>query len=105
MQFDFKKSLDLDLKNFGLTLWWIALGVEKYLMNYLTELGLILWYIGIRLEKYSGYLAGFELILWYIRLGLKKYWMNSDLFYYNQAEMLLEKYENLLELSVKQLII
>ena len=31
--------------------------------------------------------------------------MNSDLFYYNQAEMLLEKYEKLLELSVKQLVI
>ena len=30
--------------------------------------------------------------------------MNSDLFYYKQAEMLLEKYENLLELSVKQLV-
>ena len=31
--------------------------------------------------------------------------LNSDLFYHNQAEMLLEKYENLLELSVKQLVI
>ena len=31
--------------------------------------------------------------------------MNSDLFYYNQEEMLLEKYENLLELSVNQLVI
>ena len=27
-----------------------------------------------------------------------------DWFYYNQAGMLLEKYENLLELSVKQLV-
>ena len=31
--------------------------------------------------------------------------MNSHLFYYNQAEMLLEMYENLLELFVKQLVI
>ena len=31
--------------------------------------------------------------------------MNSDLFYYNQAEMLLKKYENLPELSVMQLVI
>ena len=31
--------------------------------------------------------------------------MNSELFYYNQAEMLLEEYENLLEISFKQLII
>ena len=28
-----------------------------------------------------------------------------DWFYYNQAGMLLEKYENLVELSVKQLVI
>ena len=31
--------------------------------------------------------------------------MNSDLFNYSQAGILLEKYENLLELSVKQLVI
>ena len=31
--------------------------------------------------------------------------MNSDLFYYNQEEMLLEKYEHVLELSVNQLVI
>ena len=31
--------------------------------------------------------------------------MNSDLFCYNQVEMLLEKYKKLLGLSVKQLII
>ena len=31
--------------------------------------------------------------------------LHSYLFYYNQAEMLLEKSENLLELSVKQLVI
>ena len=61
LRFNFKKSLDLDLKNLGLTLWYIGLGLEKYL-NYLTGLGLIL-YVGVRLEKYSDYLTWFELIL------------------------------------------
>ena len=40
-------------------------------------------------------------------MDLKKIWNNlldSDLFYYNQEGMLLEKYENLLELFVKQLL-
>ena len=40
-------------------------------------------------------------------LDLKNTWNNSldsDWFRYNQAGMLLEKYENLLELSVKQLV-
>ena len=31
--------------------------------------------------------------------------MDTDWFYYNQAGLLLEKYEKLLELSVKQLVI
>ena len=31
--------------------------------------------------------------------------MDSDWFYYNQAVMLLEKYENLLQFSVKRLVI
>ena len=51
LQFNFEKSLDLDLKNLGLTLWNIELGLEKYL-NYVTGHGLIWWYIGVRLEKY-----------------------------------------------------
>ena len=41
-------------------------------------------------------------------LGLKNTWTNvldSDWFYYNQAGILQEKLENLLELSVKQLLI
>ena len=41
-------------------------------------------------------------------LDLKNPWinlLNSDSFYYNQAGMLLEKYERLLILSVKQLVI
>ena len=92
----------MDLKNLGLTLWYIGLGLEKYL-NYLTGFGLISWYIRVTREKYSDYLTGFELILSYVGLGLNL--LDSDLFYYNQAGMLLEKYENLLELSVKQLLI
>ena len=95
--------MDLDLKNLGLTLWYIGLGPEKYLMNYLIGLGLILWYIGASLEKYSDYLN-------WIWTDFMIYWtwtklLESDFFYYNQAEMLLEKYENLLELSDKQLVI
>ena len=43
------------------------------------------------------YLTGLGLILLYIRLGLIK-WIN-------QAEMLLEKYEDFLELTVKQFVI
>ena len=43
-----------------------------------------------------------------MELDLKNSWTNlldSDLFYYNDARMLLEKYENLLELFVKQQVI
>ena len=43
-----------------------------------------------------------------MELELKNSWTNlldSDLFYYNDARMLLEKYENLLELFVKQQVI
>ena len=41
-------------------------------------------------------------------MSLKNTWNNlldSDLFYYKQAEMLSEKYESLLELSATQLVI
>ena len=72
--------------------------------NYITGLGLVLWYIEIRLDKYRDYLTGFRRILWYI----ENTWTNlldSDWFYCNQAEMLLEKYENVLELSVEQLVL
>ena len=68
----FTNSWDLGLKNLRLTLWYIRLGLEKYL-NYLAGHGLILWYIGVRLEKYWDYFTGFELILWYIGLGLEKH--------------------------------
>ena len=43
-----------------------------------------------------------------VELDLKNTWTNlldSDWFWYNQAGMLLEKYENLLELSAKQLLL
>ena len=70
--------------------------------NYITGLGLVLWYIEIRLDKYRDYLTGFRRILWYI----ENTWTNlldSDWFYCNQAEMMLEKY--VLELSVEQLVL
>ena len=41
-------------------------------------------------------------------MDLKNAWTNlldSDLLYYNQAGVVLEKYVNLLELSIKQLVI
>ena len=64
--------------------------------------------IRVRLKKYIVYL-GFELILWYIGLELNIWtWiksLDSDWFCYNQAGMLLEMSENLLEFSVKQLVI
>ena len=55
--------------------------------------------IGLGFEKYLNYLTGLGLILLYIAVRLEKQW---ELFYYNQAGMLLENHENLLELSVKQ---
>ena len=61
---------------------------------------LVLWYI--RLKKYSVYLSGTGLILWYWT------WtdlLDADWYYYNQAGILLEKYENLLGLFVKQLVV
>ena len=60
----------------------------------------------VRLEKFLDYLR-FELILWHIGLGLN-IWIKllvSDGFYYNQVDTMFEKSENLLELSVKQLVI
>ena len=77
LQFSFKKSLDLDLENlrlisgFRLTLWYIGLGLKKYL-NYLIGCRLILWYNVVTLEKYLDYF-GFRLILWYIGLRLEKH--------------------------------
>ena len=72
LRFDLKKSLDLDLKNLGLTLWYMGLEPEKYL-NDLTGLRLILWYVEVRLEKYADYLTVFELIIWSIGRRLKKH--------------------------------
>ena len=56
-----------------------------------------LWYIGLGIEKHLDYLTGLGLILLYIEPGLIK-WIN-------QAQMPIEKYEDFLELSVKQLVI
>ena len=100
--------MDLDLKNLGLTLWYIQLRLEKYL-NYLTGLGLILWYVGVRLENYSDYYTILDLNWFYDILDLdlknsRTKLLNSDLFYYNRAEMPLEKFEILLEFSVNQLL-
>ena len=101
--------MDLDLKNLRLTLWYIQLRLEKYL-NYFTGLGLILWYVGVRLENYSDYYTILDLNWFYdiLDLNLKNSrtkLLNSDLFYYNHAEMPLEKFEILLEFSVNQLLI
>ena len=68
---------------------------------------MILWFSGVDL-KGTHYLAQFGLILWYTGLGLEKHLDNlldSDWFCYKQAGMLLEKYENLLELPVEQFVI
>ena len=63
---------------------------------------------GVTLEMYFDYLTGFGMILWYIGFELKKRTrtnlLDSNWFYYNQAEMPLEKSEDLLELSAKQLV-
>ena len=92
------------LTGLGLTLWYIGLGPEGYL-NYITLMELVLWYI--RLKKYSVYLSGIGLIL-ILDLDLKNTWtdlLDADWYYYNQAGILLEKYENLLGLFVKQLVV
>ena len=66
-------------------------------MDYLTGVILILRYIGLRLTSKSlNYVTGLGLILLYIGAGLKKL--------INQEEMPLEKYEDFLELSVKQFV-
>ena len=81
----------------GLTLWYIGLGLKKYL-NYHTGVRLILWNIGLGLTlKSLDYLTELVLILSYSGLELKK-WID-------QEEMPLEKYEDFLELSAKQFII
>ena len=97
--------------------------------HYLNWLRLILWYIGLGLEKYSNTLLDsyqfYYIFKWDLKnfktklldldwfydvldLDLRNTWTNllhSDWFYYNQAGIPLEKYENLLQWSVKQLVI
>ena len=75
LQFNFKKQwawkISVYLAGLGLNLWYIGLGLEKYL-SYLTGIGLTLWYLGARLGKYSDYFTGFGLILC-IEFGLEKH--------------------------------
>ena len=81
---------------------------SKNILNYLTGLGLIFWYIGVRLEKYSHSLLNLDWFYDIMDLDLKNTWTNlldSDWFCYKHTRMLLENYENLLELSDKQLAI
>ena len=57
------------LAGLRLTLWYIGLGLGKYL-NCLSPLGLISRYIGLWLEKFPDYLTGVRLIL--EKLKIKK---------------------------------
>ena len=62
----------------------------------------------LRLKSTKTTLLDFDWFYDILGLNLKNTWANlldSDWFYYNDAGMLLEKYENLLELSVKWLIV
>ena len=108
--------MDLDLKNtgHGLTLLYIGFGLEKH-REFLVGLELTLWYTGFGLEKYSDHLTGLRLILIYWTwtwktLGLLL--LDLDWYYetlgldqlINQRGMLLQTYEDFLELSVKQLV-
>lgn len=100
IEFCFGKCFD-HLTWFWLSLWYIRLEFEKHL-NYLTGLKLIFWYIGVRLRL--------PYWIWtdFVTCFRKNTWTNlldSDWFYYKQAEMLFEKSQNLLKLSVNQLAI
>ena len=87
LKINFKKSLDLDLKNLGLPYWagvnfttYWAWGWKILELPCQTEIWLI--NITIRLEKYLDYL-GFELVLRYIGLELNtwtwiSYWTQTD---------------------------
>ena len=68
----------------------------KKCSDYLTGVRFILRYIGLTLKSLN-YLTGLGFILLYIGVELKK-WINQD-------KMVLEMYEDFLELSVKQFII
>ena len=82
------------------------------LKNSQTRLRDLVWFFDILDLKSAGTtFTGVRLILWYSGLGMNLFW-----FYYtldldcglikwvNQGEMSLEKYEDLLELSVKQFV-
>ena len=40
------------------------------ILDYLTGIGLTLWYVGLGLQKYLNCLTGLGIVLWYIGLGL-----------------------------------
>ena len=107
---NFLKSLDLDLKNLGL--------LYRARLNYVLDLDIewttLLdsdWFYDIlELDLKSTHATSLDLdwIYYILGLDLKNTWTNlldSDWLYYNQAGMLLEKSENLLELSIKHLVI
>ena len=75
-------------------LWYIEFGIEKH-SDCFTGFELILWYTGFGLEKHLVLLTGIRLIL-YIKPGLIEL--------IKQTGMPLEKYEDFLELTTKELV-
>ena len=77
-QFNFKKSLDFDLKNLRVT--YFA-RINFMLLDFDSKIiWTTVWYsdwfcdiLELDWKKYLDYLTGFGLILWYIRLGLEKH--------------------------------
>ena len=104
---NFQKSLDLDLKNLGL-LYWARLNYVLDLdIEWTTLLDSDWFYDILELDLKSTQATSLDLdwIYYILGLDLKNNWtilLDSDWFYYNQAGMLLEKSENLIELSVIQ---
>ena len=78
----------MDLKNFRLNLWYIG-------VTYRTQTDL--WYIELDWKSTQTTLIDLKGFSGILDLDLKNTWTNlldSDLFYYNQAGMLLEKNES-----------
>ena len=92
------------LPGLWLTLWYTGLGLAKYL-NHLNVVGLI-FIIYWKVHRLPNCIWTDFMKYW--SWDLKNTWtnlMDSHWFYYSQARILLEKSENLLELSVKHLVI
>ena len=82
--------MELDLKNIGLSLWYIGLEIEKYLNTFLDS---DWFYYILEVDKKRAQTTLLDLNWFYdtLDLDLKNTWTNlldSDLFYYNQAEIL-----------------